>query len=237
MPYPEVTRRSLIAAAAATYALGAAAQEQAPRVLFIGNSLTYYNDLPAMVRSLHALAGLHFETEMVAKPDFSLGDHWDDRDARRAISGGTWNTVVLQQGPSARADSRDMLRADTRRFATLISESGATPALLSAWPERHRRGDFPRAAESYRLAAADVNGVMLPVADAWREAFQLAPSIDRYAADGLHPSRSGSLLAALVIFGALASRSPQSLPSDDAGVTLLQQAAANALTRVAAAPA
>jgi hypothetical protein len=230
-----LTRRSILAAASATGATGAVAQEQAPRVLFIGNSLTYVNDLPRVVASLYAVAGLQLEVEMVAKPDFSLGDHWDDRDARGAIRRGGWSTVVLQQGPSSRDDSRAMLRSAVRRFAPLIAEAGATPALFSAWPQRHRAGDFQRAADSYALAAADVNGLMLPVADAWREAFQLAPSLDLYAADGLHPSRSGTLLAAFVIFAALTSRSPQSLPSDDAGIRLLQQAAANALSGAAAA--
>ncbi len=57
-------------------------------MLFIGNSLTYVNDLPRVVASLYALARLRVETEMVAKPDFSLTDHWADRDARRAIQRG-----------------------------------------------------------------------------------------------------------------------------------------------------
>jgi hypothetical protein len=230
----EVTRRSAVFAVAAACATDAAAQDQTPRVLFIGNSLTYVNDLPRMVRSLYALADLQLETEMVAKPDFSLGDHWDDREAPRAIRRGRWNTVVLQQGPSSREDSREMLRTAVRRFAPLIAEAGATPALFSAWPHRRRMEDFPRAAESYALAAADVNGIMLPVAGAWREAFELVPALDLYAPDGLHPSGHGTLLAALVIFGALTGRSPTSLASGDEGVGLLQQAAANALSRVTA---
>jgi hypothetical protein len=233
-----LTRRSILAAATAAWATGAAAQEpdeaRTPRVLFIGNSLTYANDLPEVVRSLYALEGLQLETQMVAKPNFSLGDHWDDRDAQRAIRRGRWNAVVLQQGPSSREDSREMLRTAVRRFAPLIVEAGATPALFSAWPQRQRMDDFPRAAESYALAAADVNGIMVPVADAWREAFQLVPSLDLYSQDGLHPSRYGTLLAALVVFGALTSRSPQSLVSDNEGIALLQEAAANALSRVAA---
>ena len=236
---PHVTRRTVLVAVGAACATNAAGQDQAPvqppRVLFIGNSLTYANDLPRAVRSLYALVGLPLETAMVAKPNFSLGDHWDDRDARHAIRRRGWSTVVLQQGPSSREDSRAMLREAVRRFAPLIAEAGATPARFSAWPQRQRREDFSRASDSYALAAADVNGILMPVADAWREAFDLAPSLDLYSEDGLHPSRYGTFLAALVIFGALTGRSPASLPSDNQELALLQQAAANALSRVTAA--
>ena len=231
-----ITRRNALATALAACSTTAAAQEpSAARVLFIGNSLTYVNDLPRVVRSLYAIAGLQLATETVAKPNFSLGDHWDDREAQLAFRRGVWCTVVLQQGPSSREDSRAMLRDAVRRFAPLIAEVRATPALFSAWPHRRRLEDFQRASESYALAAADVNGILLPVADAWREAFRLVPSLDLYAPDGLHPSPHGTLLAALVILGALTRQSPTLLPADNEELARLQQAAANALSRVTAA--
>jgi hypothetical protein len=227
------TRRSVLAGVgAALFDGSAAAQDGPPRVLFIGNSLTYSNNLPGVVEAVFRLAGLSLVTQMEAQPNFSLGDHWDNHAAQRLIRRGGWSTVVLQQGPSAREDSRVQLRRDTQRFAELIAEVGATPALFSVWPSRSRLQDFQRAEESYALAAADVSGVLLPVAAAWREAFRLAPEIDLYS-DGLHPTREGSLLAALVMFGALTSRSPMIL-SASAETTPLQQAAANALSAAAA---
>lgn len=227
------TRRAVLAGVAgALFNSNAAAQDAPTRVLFIGNSLTYSNNLPAMVEALHRLAGLSLVTQMEAQPNFSLGDHWDNHAAQRLIRRGGWSTVVLQQGPSAREDSRVQLRRDTQRFAQLIAEIGARPALFSVWPSRSRAQDFERAEESYALAAADVDGLFLPVATAWREAFRLAPEIDLYS-DALHPTREGSLLAALVIFGALTSRSPLTL-SASVETAPLQQAAANALGAAAA---
>ena len=81
-------------------------QAPAPaRVLFVGNSLTYANDLPAMVATLARAAGKPMQVDSVALPDFGLEEHWQQGDARRAIARGGWTYVVLQQGPSALPDS------------------------------------------------------------------------------------------------------------------------------------
>ena len=76
------------------------------RILFIGNSLTFVNDLPSRVAELASTPALTVECEMVAFSDYSLADHWDRGDALRAIRRGGWTFVVLQQGPSALPESR-----------------------------------------------------------------------------------------------------------------------------------
>lgn len=98
-------------------------------------------------------------------------------------------------------------------FADELSRTGGKVALFSAWPTAGRRVDFPRAIESYRLAATDVNGVFLPVADAWIAAWARNPSLTLYASDGLHASTNGAYLTAITIFARLARRSPIGLPS------------------------
>src|SRR5688500_5140984 len=87
------------------------------RILFVGNSLTYANDLPATLCGLARAAGKRAVCESIAKPDYSLEDHWNERDARTAIARG-WDFVVLQQGPSALPESRRLLIAYAKRFDT-----------------------------------------------------------------------------------------------------------------------
>ena len=71
-------------------------------VLFVGNSLTYVNDLPGILEAMADSGGQPLlETRMIAKPDYSLEDHWNDGEALTAIAKGGWNLVVLQQGPSS----------------------------------------------------------------------------------------------------------------------------------------
>jgi hypothetical protein len=175
-------------------------QPAAPtRILFIGNSLTYANDLPGMVCTLARAAGRKVVCESVAKPDYGLEEHWNDREARQAIARG-WDVVVLQQGPSALPESRRLLVAYAKRFDAEIRKAGARTALYMVWPSQSRRGDFNGVSQSYTAAAKAVNGLLLPAGDAWRAAWAIDATLPLYGPDGFHPSPAGSYLAALVIY-------------------------------------
>jgi hypothetical protein len=183
------------------------------RILFIGNSLTATNDLPAVLEAFARAQGVTVETRTVAFPDHSLEDHWRRPEARRAISEGKWDYVVLQQGPSAMQDSRRLLRTYTTRFAEEIAAAGARPALFMVWPASGRLNDFPRVIESYRAAAADVGAVLLPAGDAWRRMWDRDRTVRLYGPDGFHPSGLGTYLAALVMFQQFTGTSVVGLPS------------------------
>jgi hypothetical protein len=199
------------------------------RLLFIGNSLTAANNLPATIEAMGRASGVDVECAAIAKPNFSLEDHWANGEARRAIARGGWSYVVLQQGPSALPESRALLNDYVRRFDGEIRRAGARTAIFMAWPATSRRADFDAVSASYAGAANLVGGVLLPVGDAWRAAWARDPALALYGADGFHPSRSGSYLAALVIFRTLIGRLPADRPSEGvaaADSTLLRSVAA-----------
>jgi hypothetical protein len=89
------------------------------RVLFVGNSLTYVNDLPGIVQALaDSAGGDKLAVETVAGPNLALVDHWNEGTARREIARGGWELVVLQQGPSSVEANRDSLRI-SRAFSSM----------------------------------------------------------------------------------------------------------------------
>jgi hypothetical protein len=169
------------------------------RVLFIGNSLTSVNNVPAMVAAIARAANVEVETYTVAYNNFGLEEHWSEGTAVKAIKLGGWTTVILQQGPSAAPESQVILRDFAGRFAREIKRTGAVPALYMVWPARRRSQDFAGVSESYRRAAHDVKGILLEAGDAWRDASLRRAALQLYGDDGFHPSPAGSYLAALVI--------------------------------------
>lgn len=204
-------------------AAGLTLAQPAPlRLLFIGNSLTFINDVPKLVAEIGRANQRPIVAEQVAAPDLSLEDHWQQGHARRAIARGGWDLVVLQQGPSSLPESRALLIDYTRRFDQEIKKVGAATALYMVWPSQTRRGDFPGVSRSYAAAAQAVGGRLLPAGDAWREAWQLDARLPLYGTDGFHASLLGSQLAALVIFegvtGQLATVVPFDLPPSHASV-------------------
>src|ERR1044071_1037943 len=93
----------------------------ARRILFIGNSLTYGNDVPGIVQALADSDGTGpIEVETVAFPDYALVDHWNEGTAMNRIGRGGWDAVVLQQGPSSVEANRDTLRMFAKRFGDAI---------------------------------------------------------------------------------------------------------------------
>jgi hypothetical protein len=182
------------------------------RILFIGNSLTYQNDLPGMVATLARAAGHAVVCESVARPDYGLEEHWNSGEARKAIAAGRWDIVVLQQGPSALPESRRLLVDYTRRFDAEIKKAGARTALYMVWPSRQRRGDTEAVSQSYRAAARAVDAMLLPAGDAWRDAWAIDRDLPLYAADNFHPSGMGSYLAALVAYRHLIGKPAPATP-------------------------
>ena len=205
------------------------------RVLFVGNSLTYANDLPAVVCALARAAGRQAVCEMIAKPDFSLEDHWNDSATRQAINRG-WDVVVLQQGPSALPASRVLLVDYAKRLDGEIRRNGGRTAVYMVWPAETRRGDFSAVSQSYAAAAKAVHGLLLPVGDAWRAAWAIDAQLPLYGPDRFHPSPTGTYLAALVIyegiFGAPAPLAPV-MGGTIANVETLQRAARETNARMA----
>jgi len=190
------------------------------RVLFIGNSLTYWSDIPKRVAGVAAVTGRKAQFESVAYPSFSLEDHWHDGRALEAIRKG-WDIVVLQQGTSAHADGREQLIEYSRRFAKPIREAGAKPALYQVWPLADRPRDFPDAIQAYRDAAKAIDAQLIPVGEAWLRALNKEPRIKLYT-DAIHPSSFGSDIAALTIYLSLFPAGPQEF--DEAFVAKVSKA-------------
>jgi hypothetical protein len=191
----------------------AVASSDPVRVLFIGNSLTAYNDVPAIVEALAKAGGQPaLDWKSVLLPGTSLEDQWRDGQARKAIGQGPWDYVVLQQGPSALDESRRSLLDYVGRFAKEIRAVGARPAIYMVWPSSSRTSDFDEVSQSYRMAARQVDGLLFPVGEAWRAAWKRDSKLALYSKDGLHPTPAGSYLAALVMYGQLYGKSPVGLP-------------------------
>ena len=169
------------------------------RVLFVGNSYTFVNDLPSVVTMVASTIGVRVEPGMLAEPNFALEDHIVTGAYDAAIASASWNFVVLQQGPSSLPENRANLRAWSLRAAASAYAHGTAVALFAAWPALPNFSTSPAAEQSYHEAALATHGCALPVAAAWRLARESRPDLALYQDDQLHPRAAGTLLAAFVI--------------------------------------
>jgi Domain of unknown function (DUF4886) len=191
------------------------------RVLFVGNSLTFKNDLPELVHRLGGARTPIFAGSFTA-PGWQLWQFAGDRGLERLLHDVHWDVVVLQeqsQIPSFPADDRAReFIPYVERLADEARRSGAQPLLFVTWA--HRTGDRrnfsgdtyaamqQRVVDGYREAAHAASAVVAPVGVAWAKALTRRPQVELWARDGTHPSGAGSYLAACVFYALLTRRSP-----------------------------
>jgi len=212
-------------------------------VLFVGNSLTYVNDLPATLAAIAASAGDTIRVATEAGPNLALIDHLTGSTAALArISQGGWEYVILQQGPTPAGICRDSLVLWTKMFDPYIKAVGARTAVFMAWPYAGPLEWFDDIRISFQQSAAGVSGVFLPAGEAWRSALRADPTIALYGGDGFHPSPTGTFLAALEIYERITGRDVRTIPPkafangqplalSEATVRMLQAAAHDANAR------
>jgi len=164
------------------HAVGRPLQPQ--RILFVGNSLTGVNDLPNVLCRLAERTGKPLACGAAILDGASLLDHLDDGGAARQIADGKYTIVAMQQGPSSLESSRIELIDSAEHFAVFIRAAGGRPAMYAVWPERARLFAFDAVADSYRLAAEAVHGVLFPVGSAWQAVWRVDPQFALYGPDG-----------------------------------------------------
>lgn len=173
------------------------------KVLFIGNSLTYTNDIPSLVKELGKHDNVEIAFETILLPNYSLEDHWNDGQAQKIVKAGKFDFVVAQQGPSALPESQVLLLQYATLFADLCKQHNTKFALYMVWPSANRLFDLDNVIYSYTQAALKTNSMLCPAGLAWKYAWQIDSQLPLYSSDNFHPSPTGSVLSALAIYGSL----------------------------------
>ena len=217
-------------------------------VLFVGNSYTFVNDLPGMLRGLAATAGEapSIAVSSVTAAGATLDQLWSAGAAPSAIAAGGHAFVVLQEQSVTPVMSPAYFAAAAGLFSAAAHDAGAKPAFYETWARADGdavyaeawSGGTPSAMQdgllaAYESAAADGGGVVVPVGEAWRAVREAHPSIALFQSDGSHPTAAGTYLAACVFYDTLAGHALSSKATVPSGVaksdaTTLRAAAAQA---------
>lgn len=176
------------------------------RILFVGNSLTYTNDIPALVKELGKLDAVSIDYKTIAGGDYGLDDHLADGNVQKEIKKGKYDFVVVQQGPSALPESQANLMAAVQKYKVLCDDAKTKLAVYMVWPSKGRLFDLDNVIFSYSNAGKKNNAMICAAGLAWKKTWATDPSISLYGSDGFHPDLSGSLLSAMVIYGTLTEK-------------------------------
>lgn len=168
-------------------------------ILFIGNSLTYSNNLPDLVKRSAELKGVKIDTKMIAYPDYAIADHWNDGQVQKLIADKKYDFVIIQQGPSSQKDGRQMLIEYGKKYSDICKINNAKLCYFMVWPSLNNYHTFDEVINNHSDAASVNHSILLPVGKVWKDHFDTTNSFEYYGSDGFHPSPKGSQVAADVI--------------------------------------
>lgn len=195
----------------------------AARVLFIGNSLTFSNNLPETFAQLARSGGHKVEVDMSAQGGWTLSDHATSAMTLDKIEQQNWDFVVLQEQSviASIADKRSQQTYPAAHLlAARIRESTAAPVLFMTWAYRDHPHDFGHRdfddmqgelCSAYMDIASKLDAMVAPVGIAWQNGIAQDPQLGLWQTDGLHPTREGTYLSACVFYAVIFQQSPEGL--------------------------
>jgi hypothetical protein len=205
---------------------GARSDRPGMRVLFVGNSLTFVNDMPKLLMRLVA-------SDPANRPLFAAryapgGSRLELDVGKQALDDlleqVRWDDVVLQENssiPSYDLATRERyMYPAARTLVAQIRARAMQPLFFLTWGYRdgNTAGGYPdsyramqdRLTTGYDDIAGQLAVPIAPVGTAWAAALAERPSLDLWQPDGLHPSLGGSYLTACVFYALLYHRDPAS---------------------------
>lgn len=198
------------------------------KVLFIGNSYIYTNDLPGVLQQLAASMGDTLVYDQNTVGGQTLEGHSTDNTTIAKIFSQPWDIVVLQEQSQRPAFPPAQVATDTYPFAhkldSMVKANNACSQTFFFMTWGYQNGDasncnfYPvictyagmqqRLCESYLQMAQDNNASVFPVGMAWKKVRDSFPAINLYNPDQSHPSLEGTYLAACVYYASIYHKSP-----------------------------
>lgn len=204
------------------------AQSTSKRVLFIGNSYTYFNDLPNMLRSMANTVGDTLTHDSHTPGGNTLQNHFNNSIPMNKIRQGNWDFVVLQEQSQLPAFPIGQVQSQVFPYAKSLNDTiiaynpCAETVFYMTWGRKN--GDasncsfFPNLCtyegmddllrERYETMANDNDAIISPVGPLWRYLRQNHAGIELYNADESHPSAEGTYAAACAFYSVLFRKDP-----------------------------
>ncbi len=169
------------------------------RILFIGNSHTYMNDLPAFVKLIAEEDGFTCDVTMLAHGGWYLADHVKEPQTRFNVVFGNYNYIVVQEH-SHPFDRIDDYRSAVKTIASWAEKAKSKLVVFATWARKDDEASQDYMNQINREIALDNDAILAPVGEGWWRYKNSWPDLELYDEDGAHASRAGSEYAAKIIW-------------------------------------
>ena len=207
------------------------------RVLFVGNSYTFFNDMPRILQGIAAAEGMDWTVESVTKGGWSFAQFADPENVMHAPLAEKltqeWDAIILQEQSYRPISDRANFLGGAKGVCDMMHKKPEKLLFYATWGRKDgcplldelkltRLEMTEQLYDAYAEATAQNGGILSNVGGAFAYVHERYPEIDLYATDLSHPSPAGSYLGTLIHFRALTGALPESVRHLPAKVTLAQ---------------
>jgi Secretion system C-terminal sorting domain/PKD domain len=198
------------------------------RVLFIGNSYTYYSNLPKMVADMATSTNDTLIYDSNTPGGYTLQEHSTDTASINRIKKGKWDFVSLQEQSQRPALPISEVQLNTFKYARILDSiinvfnPCSETIFYMTWGRKFGDADYCASVPlmctyqgmdsllrlRYTTMAESNKAIISPVSVVWKYMRENYPSIELYDADNSHPSLSGTYLAACCFYTAIFRKNP-----------------------------
>lgn len=174
------------------------------KILFVGNSHTYFHDMPATVLQLLEATGVRSHVTMVTSGGKNLVYQVKRHDVAFNIAHGKYDWVVLQDQavgftPASFAEGAAQLKA-------MADKAGVPVCFYMPWAHRDHRAEQPRMTDAYERFCRANGCPLAPAGEVFSRLLLTEAPDTLYHTDGNHASPLGSYAAAVTVFYAITGR-------------------------------
>jgi len=207
------------------------AQQQTKKVLFIGNSYTYVNDLPALLSNVAQSAGDSVIYDSNCLGGYTLQLHSTNATTLQKIAQGNFDFVVLQEQSQLPSFPISQVQSSVYPFAktldSLINVANPCTETVFYMTWGRKNGDASNCPNwppictysgmdsllrmRYEYMANTNSALVSPVGAVWRYIRNNHPGIELYSADESHPSLAGSFATACTFYSILFRKDPTAI--------------------------
>ncbi|WP_224485392.1 hypothetical protein [Robertkochia aurantiaca] len=192
-----------------------AQQQEDEKVLFIGNSFTYFWNMPDLVEAMAKDQGVNLYTDHSTVGGSNLKQHWEEEketQTRKRLEAISYDRAVLQDHSLSTIDHTERFQEYGERFIELLRNKGTEPLLYMSWAYDSNPLMQDKITQEYLALGKKHNLQVVPAGLVIEKARQLRPDLDLFF-DDKHPSADGAYLIALVFYKALTGKSISEIPN------------------------
>jgi hypothetical protein len=186
------------------------------RVLFVGNSFTYYNNLPQVVSAMAKTQDIIIETKHSTVGGSSLENHWKSErgtQTRIMIELEKWDFVVFNNHSLSSINKPENFIDYGKRFADLVRTKGAEPIFMMTWAYKSNPLMLPEIEKMYTKLCDNTKSNFVPGGPLFASSIKYRPDLELFH-DDIHPSSNGTYLLGLAFYKYFTGKSVNAIPTN-----------------------